>query len=80
MKLIIFDLDQTLVDFISVHDEITKRLFKGFFNIDAKLTEIDFAGKNLNDNFRELARLPVCKLERLQQGLESYRPVLNLFR
>jgi len=32
MKLIIFDLNQTLVDFLSVHDEVTRRLFKMFFN------------------------------------------------
>jgi phosphoglycolate phosphatase-like HAD superfamily hydrolase len=57
MKLVIFDLDQTLVDFIEVHDKATQSLFSGFFKVDAKLTEIDFAGKSLNDNFVELARL-----------------------
>ncbi|MBI4282938.1 MAG: HAD family hydrolase [Chloroflexi bacterium] len=57
MKLIIFDLDQTLVDFIAVHDKVTQSLFKEFFNVDARLTEIDFAGKSLTDNFHELARL-----------------------
>jgi phosphoglycolate phosphatase len=57
MKLIIFDLDQTLVDFLSVHDEVTRRLFKRLFNVDAKLAEVDFAGKSLTENFRELARL-----------------------
>lgn len=57
MKLIIFDLDQTLVDFISVHNEVTHRLFKRFFKVEVWLTEIDFAGKSLNDIFRELAIL-----------------------
>lgn len=57
MKLIIFDLDQTLVDLLSVHDEVTRRSFKKFFNVDARLTEIDFTGKSLTENFRELARL-----------------------
>jgi len=57
MKLIIFDLDQTLVDFLSVHEEATRRLFRRFFNVDARLTEIDFAGKSLVENFSELARL-----------------------
>ena len=57
MKLVIFDLDQTLVDFLSVHDEVTRKLFKSLFNIDARLTEIDFTGKSLNENFHELARL-----------------------
>jgi len=57
MKLVIFDLDQTLVDFIEVHDKATQTLFSRFFEVDAKLTEIDFAGKSLNENFVELARL-----------------------
>jgi phosphoglycolate phosphatase-like HAD superfamily hydrolase len=57
MKLIIFDLDQTLVDFLPVHDEVTRRLFRKFFNVDARLTDIDFAGKSLTENFGESARL-----------------------
>ena len=57
MKLVIFDLDQTLVDFISVHDEATRELFQRFFGLEARLTEIDFAGKSLIDIFLELARL-----------------------
>ncbi|MBI4285435.1 MAG: HAD family hydrolase [Chloroflexi bacterium] len=57
MKLVIFDLDQTLVDFIAVHDEATSRLFQKFFGIKARLTELDFAGKSLPQIFAELARL-----------------------
>jgi phosphoglycolate phosphatase len=57
MKLVIFDLDQTLVDFLPVHDEAARRLFKSFFGVDARLTEIDFSGKSLIENFNELARL-----------------------
>ncbi|MFH1382140.1 MAG: HAD family hydrolase [Chloroflexota bacterium] len=57
MKLIIFDLDQTLVDFISVHDETTQRVFKEFFNVEAQLSDIDFSGKSLTECLRELARM-----------------------
>ena len=57
MKLIIFDLDQTLVDFLSVHNEATQKLFKNVFKVDARLFEVDFSGRSLTDNFRELARL-----------------------
>ena len=56
MKLVIFDLDQTLVDFLPVHDEATRRLFKRLFNVDARLMEVDFSGKSLTENFHELAR------------------------
>ncbi len=57
MKLVIFDLDQTLVDLISIHDATIQELFKSYFNVDAHLSEIDFAGKSLTDNLAELARL-----------------------
>jgi phosphoglycolate phosphatase len=57
MKLIIFDLDQTLVDLISVHDAAVRELFNTYFGVNASLREIDFAGKSLTENFVELARL-----------------------
>lgn len=57
MKLVIFDLDQTLVDFIEVHDRATRELFQRCFGTDARLTEIDFAGRSLEDNFLDLAML-----------------------
>ena len=56
MKLIIFDLDQTLVNFIVAHDKTTQTLFKQFFGIDARLTEIDFAGRSLIENFVQLGK------------------------
>jgi phosphoglycolate phosphatase-like HAD superfamily hydrolase len=81
MKLIIFDLDQTLVDFIAVHDRVTQSLFKEFFTMEARLTEIDFAGKSLNDNFRELARLKNIPEDifrkKGQQLLESYETTFS---
>ena len=81
MKLIIFDLDQTLVDFISVHDEALQRLFRKFFSVDAKFTEIDFAGKSFNESFHELARLKNIPEDVFQkkshQLLESYETTFS---
>ncbi len=57
MKLVIFDLDQTLVDFLPWHDKATRKLFKELFGVDAKLSETDFAGRSLMENFTALARL-----------------------
>jgi phosphoglycolate phosphatase-like HAD superfamily hydrolase len=57
MKLVIFDMDQTLVDFISIHDETVRELFKQYFDVDAGLTEIDFAGRSMADSFLDLAKL-----------------------
>ena len=81
MKLVIFDLDQTLVDFIQVHDKAAQRLFSRCFGVDARLTEIDFAGKSLNDNFVELARLKnipehVFRTKR-QELMKSYETTFN---
>jgi phosphoglycolate phosphatase len=76
MKLIIFDLDQTLVDFILIHDKTTNILFKEFFGINTRLTEIDFSGRSLSDNFHELARLKNVPEEVFQKNsnrlLQSY--------
>jgi phosphoglycolate phosphatase len=51
-------------------------LFKRFFNVDARLTEIDFTGKSLTENFIELARLKDIPEDVIQkksnQLLESY--------
>lgn len=81
MKLVIFDLDQTLVDFISVHDEATQELFQKFFGVDARLTEIDFAGRSLTDNFLELARLkgiPEDRVSRISRELlENYERIFG---
>ena len=81
MKLVIFDLDQTLVDFISVHDQATQELFKRFFGVDARLTEIDFAGRSLIDNFLELAKLKgIAENEISKNGqalVESYERIFG---
>ncbi|MDP2931780.1 MAG: HAD hydrolase-like protein [Chloroflexota bacterium] len=74
MKLVIFDLDQTLVEFITVHDEAARKLFRQFFGVDARLTEIDYAGRSLTDSFAELARRKNIPNDRVkpEELLESY--------
>ncbi|MBI2856866.1 MAG: HAD family hydrolase [Chloroflexi bacterium] len=68
-KLVIFDLDQTLVDFIPIHDSVTLQLFRRFYGVDARLTEIDFAGRSLADNFLELGRLKGIPEDRLKKDM-----------
>jgi len=81
MKLFIFDLDQTLVDLISVHDAAVQELFKTYFGVGASLHEIDFAGRSLTENFAELARLkgitPNDFAERSKPLLESYEKIFR---
>ncbi|MDO8578997.1 MAG: HAD family hydrolase [Dehalococcoidales bacterium] len=81
MKLVIFDLDQTLVDLITIHNELTRKLFRRVFGVDATLTEIDFAGKSLLDNFKELAELKRIPDAEFNSGnrdlLESYEDLFE---
>lgn len=81
MKLIIFDMDQTLVDFISVHQQTTRQIFKQFFNVDAGLEEIDFSGRNMADTFIELAQLKNITREEIQNNanrlLETYETLFG---
>lgn len=57
MKLIIFDLDQTIVELFDFHNVATTKTFEQVFGFKAKLDEIDFAGKTLRQNLEELAKL-----------------------
>lgn len=81
MKLIIFDLDQTLVDSISIHDAAIRELFNIHFGVGAHLHEIDFAGKSLTENLAELARLKGISGDEFavksRQILESYEKIFQ---
>ena len=55
MKLIIFDLDHTLVDVFWLHDETTNKMFRKYFGKDAWLHEIDHAGRSQPDGLHALA-------------------------
>jgi len=81
MKLVIFDMDQTLVDFISVHQQTTRQIFKQFFNVDAGLEEVDFSGRNMADTFIELANLKNISREEVQNNatglLETYESLFG---
>lgn len=57
MKLIVFDMDQTLVNFVPVQAEAVRQTFVRFFNVEANLHEIDWDGKGMMDTFAELARV-----------------------
>jgi len=56
-KLILFDLDQTLVDALAHHNVAYRKAFKEVFNVDAEITEINFAGKIVPNIIRELGEL-----------------------
>jgi phosphoglycolate phosphatase len=55
MKLVIFDLDQTLVDLFAVHDKAYHRTMKDVFGIKACYKKLDYTGKRVPDLVREYA-------------------------
>ena len=56
-KLIIFDLDQTIIELHKFHNKATMLTFKKIFGVKAWLTEIDFAGKTIEKDLEDLAIL-----------------------
>ena len=84
MKLVIFDLDQTLVDFIAAHNEATRQLFKKTFGVKAKLTEINFAGRSLTENLVALAGLKGIPEKKMKENIfqldEKLKTVLPPFQ
>ncbi|MDI6819410.1 MAG: HAD family hydrolase [Candidatus Hodarchaeaceae archaeon] len=57
MKLILFDVDQTLVDALPHHEVAYERMFGEVFGVNAKLTDIEFWGKITPNIIEEIAGL-----------------------
>lgn len=70
-KLVIFVLDQTLVEVLPVHNETMCRLFQRFYGVEAQFTEVDFSGRNLRDNITALARLKGIGEASMQKNLKA---------
>lgn len=71
MKLVIFDLDHTLVDLLSVHDKAAEQVFQEFFNVTAKLSEIDSGGRSLLEIFVELAKLKNIPEDKVRENSQE---------
>ncbi len=66
MKLVIFDLDQTLVDLLAAHNRTVARVFRELFGVNAKLTDVDFGGRSLQENFLLLAKVKGISEEKVR--------------
>lgn len=79
MKLAVFDLDQTLVDLVWLHNRASEVVFKRWFGVSAQATEVDSSGRSLDDILREVSRrrgLPPDRLEaEMPEMLEAYHRV-----
>jgi phosphoglycolate phosphatase-like HAD superfamily hydrolase len=79
LKLILFDLDQTLVDVLSHHEAAYEQMFEEVFGVAAKLTDIEFWGKitpNIIEEMARLKRVPKSEVRRrlpeAMEKLEAY--------
>lgn len=70
-KLILFDVDQTLVDALEHHEFAFRKAFKEVFNVDAELTEINFYGKTVPNIIRELAGLKGIPNDAIESKLKE---------
>jgi phosphoglycolate phosphatase len=68
-KLIVFDLDQTLVNFFSVHDRAYHKTMGEIFAIKACYKKLDYAGKRVPDLIKEYA---------LKEGITPQVIAMNL--
>ncbi|MBS3815714.1 MAG: HAD family hydrolase [Hadesarchaea archaeon] len=69
MKLIIFDLDQTLVDAIDHNIIAFEKMFKRTFNAEASLTDIKFAGMTVPNIIREIGEVNDIPKEEIEKNL-----------
>jgi len=69
MKLIIFDLDETIVELFKFHNKTIELTFKKVFNVKAKLDEIDFPGQTIEKNLENLAKLKGIKNDEIKKKI-----------
>ena len=77
-KLVIFDIDQTLIDVIKFHDKAYGRTLKEVYGVvGGSLFDIDFPGKTLKQTMAEIAELKGIKKaavkKNIKKALESYQ-------
>ena len=56
-KLVVFDLDQTLIDVLPAHDRAISAAFREVFGVSAKFSEVDFAGRQMDVSLLEMGEL-----------------------
>ena len=69
-RLILFDLDDTLVNFLEYYRIAFTVSFKEVYGIHSDLKEIDFAGKTMPNIIREMGKLKGINEDTLENNLE----------
>jgi len=56
MKLVLFDIDGTLVDLFSVHDKAFKKTLLDLYGVKGSLFDVDFSGDTLDNVVISIAK------------------------
>jgi beta-phosphoglucomutase-like phosphatase (HAD superfamily) len=70
-KFIIFDLDDTLVNFMQHYNIAFSETFKEIYGVNSNLDEIDFAGKTIPNIIRELGELKGIEQELIEKKIDN---------
>lgn len=76
-KLVIFDMDQTLLDLVPIHDKAYSRVFKEIFGVETTFNKIDHSGKSYPVITRILGELEGVDKNKIEQKIPE---VLSLFK
>ena len=79
MKLVIFDLDQTLVNLFAVHDKAFHATMDELFGIKACYKELDYTGKRVADLIREYALKEGVTPQVIAMNIDEALRVYDLF-
>jgi phosphoglycolate phosphatase len=78
MKLVIFDLDQTLINLFPVHDRAFHKTMAEIFGIRACYKDIDYTGKRVPDLIAEYARREGVTPQVVKMNIEEAERVYDL--
>lgn len=77
LRLILFDLDHTLVDLLGFQERAHARMFQEVFSIPGRLTDIAFSGKTTPNILREVCALHGLPSEQVEAKLPEAMEVLS---
>jgi len=69
MKLVIFDLDHTLVDIFRLHDRSFHASMKKVFGLKTCFEEVDFTGKTIGTSIIDAAKLHKVPVKEIKKGV-----------
>jgi len=78
MKLVIFDLDHTLVNLFSLHDKAYHKTMEEVFGLKACYKQLDFTGKRIPDLIAEFARREGVTPQVIAMNIEEAERVYEL--